>query len=51
MFAIEQVFDELGVRLPVILSGTITDQSGRTPVRPDHRAFYNSLRHARIRWR
>ena len=43
MFAVDRVFDELGVRLPVILSGTITDQSGRTLSQPGHRAFYNSL--------
>ena len=47
VFAAEQVFDELGVRLPVILSGTITDQSGRTLSGQTTEAFYNSLRHAR----
>src|SRR5882757_3521102 len=30
IFAVEQVFDERGLRLPVIISGTITDASGRT---------------------
>ena len=46
VFAVDQVFDELGVRLPVILSGTITDQSGRTLSGQTTEAFYNSLRHA-----
>jgi 5-methyltetrahydrofolate--homocysteine methyltransferase len=30
VFAIEDVFEELGVRLPLMISGTITDASGRT---------------------
>ena len=47
VFAVEQVFDDQGVRLPVILSGTITDQSGRTLSGQTTEAFYNSLRHAR----
>ena len=47
MFAAEQVFEEHGFRLPVILSGTITDQSGRTLSGQTTEAFYNSLRHAR----
>ena len=46
VFAVDQVFGELGVRLPVILSGTITDQSGRTLSGQTTEAFYNSLRHA-----
>jgi 5-methyltetrahydrofolate--homocysteine methyltransferase len=47
IFACEQVFDEDGVRLPVMISGTITDQSGRTLTGQTTEAFYNSLRHAR----
>jgi len=46
LFAIDQVFDEDGVRLPVMISGTITDQSGRTLTGQTTEAFYNSLRHA-----
>jgi len=47
VFACEQVFDEDDVRLPVMISGTITDQSGRTLTGQTTEAFYNSLRHAR----
>jgi 5-methyltetrahydrofolate--homocysteine methyltransferase len=51
IFACEQVFDEEGLtgdkRLPVMISGTITDQSGRTLTGQTTEAFYNSLRHAR----
>jgi len=47
IFACEQVFSEDGVRLPVMISGTITDQSGRTLTGQTTEAFYNSLRHAR----
>ncbi|WP_443090292.1 methionine synthase [Basfia succiniciproducens] len=47
VFAIEQVFEELGVRLPVMISGTITDASGRTLSGQTTEAFYNSLRHAK----
>jgi 5-methyltetrahydrofolate--homocysteine methyltransferase len=47
LFACEQVFEADGVRLPVMISGTITDQSGRTLTGQTTEAFYNSLRHAR----
>ena len=47
VFACERVFDEAGIRLPVMISGTITDQSGRTLTGQTTEAFYNSLRHAR----
>jgi len=47
VFAAQQVFEELGLTLPIILSGTITDQSGRTLSGQTTEAFYNSLRHAR----
>ena len=45
-FAVEEVFDELGARLPVMVSGTITDASGRTLSGQTTEAFYYSLRHA-----
>ncbi|NEV64464.1 methionine synthase [Thiorhodococcus minor] len=46
IFAVKQVFDEDGVERPIMLSGTITDQSGRTLTGQTTEAFYNSLRHA-----
>jgi 5-methyltetrahydrofolate--homocysteine methyltransferase len=47
IYAIEEVFEELGVRLPVWISGTITDLSGRTLTGQTAEAFYHSMRHAR----
>ena len=47
VFACERVFDEDNLRLPIMISGTITDQSGRTLSGQTTEAFYNSLRHAR----
>ncbi|MCC6831684.1 MAG: homocysteine S-methyltransferase family protein, partial [Thermoleophilia bacterium] len=47
IFATEQLFVELGERLPVIVSGTITDASGRTLSGQTVAAFWNSVRHAR----
>ena len=47
VFAIESFFEESGVRLPVMISGTITDASGRTLTGQVTEAFWNSLRHAR----
>ena len=47
LFAIEQEFDARGQRLPVIISGTITDASGRTLSGQTAEAFYNSVQHAR----
>src|SRR6266850_1498506 len=47
VFAIEALFEQRGQRLPVIVSGTITDQSGRTLTGQTPEAFWNSLRHAR----
>ena len=47
VFAVKTVFDEDGVELPIMLSGTITDQSGRTLTGQVTEAFYNSLRHAK----
>ncbi|WP_417605513.1 methionine synthase [Oceanimonas baumannii] len=46
VFAVEGVFDKRGVRLPVMISGTITDASGRTLTGQTTEAFYHSLRHA-----
>jgi 5-methyltetrahydrofolate--homocysteine methyltransferase len=45
--AIENVFDEKGVRLPVWISVTVTDRSGRTLSGQTLDAFYTSIRHAR----
>jgi 5-methyltetrahydrofolate--homocysteine methyltransferase len=47
LFAIDDVFEELGARLPVLVSGTITDASGRTLSGQTAEAFWYSLRHAR----
>jgi 5-methyltetrahydrofolate--homocysteine methyltransferase len=47
IFAAEEYFDESGERLPVMLSGTITDRSGRTLSGQTVEAFWHSLRHAR----
>ena len=46
VFACKQVFDEDGIDLPIMISGTITDASGRTLSGQTTEAFYNSLRHA-----
>ena len=45
--AIENVFAEKGVRLPLMISFTITDKSGRTLSGQTLEAFYASVRHAR----
>jgi len=47
LFAVDQVFEELGRSLPLMISGTITDASGRTLSGQTTEAFWNSLRHAR----
>ena len=44
-FAVLQAFDETGVELPLIISGTITDRSGRTLSGQTPEAFYFSIRH------
>lgn len=46
LFAIEEAFDARGVRWPVMVSGTITDASGRTLSGQTAEAFWYSLRHA-----
>ncbi len=45
IFAVEQYFDVLGYKLPVMISGTITDASGRTLSGQTAAAFWNSLNH------
>ena len=47
LYALEQLFDDLGRRLPVMVSGTITDASGRTLSGQTAEAFWYSVRHAR----
>ena len=47
IFACEHMFAELGVRLPLMISGTITDRSGRTLSGQTPTAFWHSVRHAR----
>jgi 5-methyltetrahydrofolate--homocysteine methyltransferase len=46
IFAVKTVFSEDDIELPIMISGTITDQSGRTLTGQLTEAFYNSLRHA-----
>ena len=45
LFAVEDVFEQVGERLPIMISGTITDQSGRTLSGQTAEAFWNSVRH------
>jgi 5-methyltetrahydrofolate--homocysteine methyltransferase len=47
LFALDEYFDRSGVRLPVMVSGTITDRSGRTLSGQTVGAFWNSVAHAR----
>jgi len=47
LFACEEIFEEIGRRLPVMISVTITDASGRTLSGQTVEAFYNSIRHAK----
>jgi 5-methyltetrahydrofolate--homocysteine methyltransferase len=46
LFAIDEVFEETGERLPVIISGTVTDASGRILSGQTVAAFWYSVRHA-----
>jgi 5-methyltetrahydrofolate--homocysteine methyltransferase len=46
IFAFEEIFAERGERLPVMISGTITDLSGRTLSGQTAAAFWHSVRHA-----
>ena len=45
LYAIEEAFDRRSARLPIIVSGTITDASGRTLSGQTPEAFWNSVRH------
>jgi 5-methyltetrahydrofolate--homocysteine methyltransferase len=47
LFAVREVLDGAGIDLPIIVSGTITDASGRTLSGQTTEAFWNSIRHAR----
>jgi 5-methyltetrahydrofolate--homocysteine methyltransferase len=47
LFAIEQYFEQHDMRVPVMISGTITDASGRTLSGQTTEAFWNSLSHAK----
>jgi 5-methyltetrahydrofolate--homocysteine methyltransferase len=47
LFAIDQFFEESGVRLPLMISGTVTDASGRILSGQTVEAFWNSVRHAK----
>jgi len=47
IFAVETLFEERGRRWPLMISGTITDASGRTLSGQVTEAFWNSVRHAR----
>jgi 5-methyltetrahydrofolate--homocysteine methyltransferase len=47
LYAIEEVFEKIGYRLPVIVSATITDASGRTLSGQTVEAFWNSISHTK----
>jgi 5-methyltetrahydrofolate--homocysteine methyltransferase len=47
LYAVDELFEELGTRLPVMVSGTITDLSGRNLSGQTAEAVWNSVRHAR----
>lgn len=47
LYGIQELFDDTGTALPIMLSATITDQSGRTLSGQTATAFYNSIRHAK----
>jgi 5-methyltetrahydrofolate--homocysteine methyltransferase len=47
LFAIDQFFDDHGIRLPIMISVTITDASGRTLSGQTPEAFWNSISHTR----
>ncbi|MDE0842230.1 MAG: methionine synthase, partial [Porticoccaceae bacterium] len=46
LFAIKNVFNRLGRELPIMISGTVTDASGRTLSGQTPEAFWNSVRHS-----
>ena len=47
LHGVQDVFEETGIDLPLMISGTITDRSGRTLSGQTTEAFWNSLRHAK----
>jgi len=47
LFAIDEHAEESGIHLPIMISGTITDASGRTLSGQTAEAFWNSMRHAK----
>jgi len=47
IFAVKRVFEDRGISLPIMISGTITDASGRTLSGQTVEAFWNSVRHAK----
>ena len=47
IYAVQEVFEQRGEELPIMISGTITDASGRTLSGQTAEAFYNSLAHAK----
>ncbi|HWK63479.1 MAG TPA: methionine synthase [Rhizobiaceae bacterium] len=47
IFACEEIYAEKGIRLPIMISGTITDLSGRTLSGQTPTAFWHSIRHAK----
>src|SRR5271168_5302726 len=47
LFAVRETLDDLGIDPPIIVSGTITDASGRTLSGQTTEAFWNSIRHVR----
>lgn len=47
LYAVHELFGELGFEIPLMISVTITDQSGRTLSGQTPEAFWNSVRHAR----
>jgi 5-methyltetrahydrofolate--homocysteine methyltransferase len=47
LFGVQEVFDEVGFELPIMISGTITDLSGRTLSGQTTEAFWNSIRHVK----
>lgn len=48
IFAVEEAFKIIGRTLPIMISGTITDASGRTLTGQTAEAFWNSVRHANV---
>ncbi|GLS26438.1 methionine synthase [Marinibactrum halimedae] len=47
VYAVQEYFERVGFELPIMISGTITDASGRTLSGQTTEAFYNSLAHAK----